>query len=138
MGRDGLTAVSDDRADGLTTEVPFVLPMGFVDVRGKVHRHGVMRLATARDEIAPQADPRVRDNPSYLTVLLLARTMTRLGELDRVDTDVIEQLFAADLAFLQGHYRRINQAGRPVADVRCPSCGHEFVVDLAGEAVGES
>ena len=96
-----------------------------------------MRLATARDEIAPQSDPRVRDNPAYLTVLLLARTVVQLGDLDRVGTDVVEDLFAADLAFLQDHYRRINQAGRSHTDVRCPSCSHNFPVDLAGEAVGE-
>ncbi len=137
MRSQAVSAVSDGTDTGLTTEVPFVLPKGSVDARGRLHRHGVMRLATARDEIAPQSDPRVRDNPAYLTVLLLSRTVTRLGDLDRVDTDVVEELFAADLAFLQGHYRRINQAGRAYTDVRCPSCSHEFAVDLAGEAVGE-
>lgn len=137
MNSHGLTAVAADADTGLTTAVSFTLPRGYVDARGRLHREGVMRLATARDEIAPQSDPRVRDNPAYLTVLLLARTVIRLGDLDRVDTDLIEELFAADLAFLQGHYRRINQAGRAYTDVRCPSCSHEFLVDLAGEAVGE-
>lgn len=125
-------------ADGaLRTEFDFVLPRGFVDGRGRLRRRGAMRLATARDEIAPQADPRVRENPAYLTVLLLARTVTRLDGVDEVDTHVIEGLFAADLAFLQDLYRRINQRGDTLADVRCPHCSHDFPVDLAGEAVGE-
>lgn len=126
----------------LHTEFVFVLPRGYVDERGRTHRDGVMRLATARDEIAPQADPRVRENPAYLTVLLLARTVTRLGKLHEVDTGVVEGMFASDLAFLQDLYRRINQRGDTCADVACPQCGHGFSVDLAGslagEAVGES
>jgi hypothetical protein len=132
-----LTAPGSSRDSGLQTEFPFVLPRGYVDARGRTHRDGVMRLATARDEIAPQADPRVRQNPAYLTVLLLSRTVTRLQGVDEVDTDVIESLFAADLAFLQDLYRRINQRGDTHADVSCPRCGHDFGVDLAGEAVGE-
>ena len=95
-------------------------------------------MATARDEIAPQTDARVRQNPSYLTVILLERTITRLGNLAAVDTFVVENLFASDLAFLQDLYRRINQEGRTEAEVTCPSCGHGFAVDLAGDAPGGS
>jgi hypothetical protein len=123
---------------GLRTEYPFTLPRGYVDEHGLVHRDGVMRLATARDEIAPQTDSRVRQNPSYLTVILLERTVTRLGSLSAVDTFVIENLFASDLAFLQDLYRRINSEGRTEAAVTCPSCGHDFAVDLAGDAPGGS
>jgi hypothetical protein len=122
---------------GLRTEYPFVLPRGYVDQHGTVHREGVMRLATARDEIAPQTDPRVRQNPAFLTVLLLERTVTRLGSVP-VDTFVIESLFASDLAFLQDLYRRINQEGHTEADVNCPACGHGFSVDVAGDAPGGS
>src|SRR5512147_685605 len=74
---------------GLQTEYAFVLPRGYVDASGTVHREGVMRLATARDEITPQRDPRVRENESYLTVLLLSRVVTRLGSLTQVHTGVI-------------------------------------------------
>ncbi|HEY6782191.1 MAG TPA: hypothetical protein VI296_03060 [Candidatus Dormibacteraeota bacterium] len=122
----------------LTTEFPFVLPRGYVDRKGVVHRDGVMRLATARDEIGPQSDPRVRQNPAYMTVLLLERTVTRLGSLPEVESHVIEGLFASDLAFLQDLYRRINQDGHTEAFVSCPSCHHEFTVDIAGERPGEA
>jgi hypothetical protein len=127
-----------DSPDGLRTEYPFVLPRGFVDDRGVVHRAGTMRLATARDEIAPQTDSRVRQNPAYLTVLLLERTITRLGTVPTVDGSVIENLFASDLAFLQDLYRRINQQGHTEVDVTCPSCGHGYTVDIAGDAPGGS
>ncbi|MEV4725296.1 hypothetical protein [Micromonospora humida] len=119
-------------AAGLRTEYPFVLPRGLVDDRGGVHREGTMRLATARDEITPQGDPRVRRNPAFLAVLLLARTVTRIGGVQTVDVDVIEHLFASDLAFLQDLYRRINQQGHTGAEVACPRCGERFAVDLAG------
>ena len=122
----------------IRTEFAFVLPRGFVDSGGRVHREGVMRLATARDELSPQTDSRVRQNPSYLTVLLLERTVTKLGSLPAVDTYVVENLFASDLAFLQGLYRRINQDGHTEATVPCPACSHEFTVDIAGDAPGES
>ncbi|MFJ7209245.1 hypothetical protein ACIQWR_37645 [Streptomyces sp. NPDC098789] len=124
--------------EALSTEYPFVLPRGYVDSSGTVHRDGVMRLATARDEIAPQADPRVRNNPAYLTVLLLERTVVSLGTLPETAGYVIENLFASDLAFLQDLYRRINQDGRTEAEVNCPSCGHDFTIDVAGDAPGES
>ena len=122
----------------LVTEFPFVLPRGYVDDEGTVHREGVMRLATARDEIAPLRDPRVRDNEAYLTVLLLSRVITRLGSLDGVTAGVVEGMFATDLSFLQDHYRRINTEGTPRAAVHCPSCEHGFEVELAGSRPGES
>jgi hypothetical protein len=123
---------------GLQTEYPFVLPRGYVDDSGTLHREGVMRLATARDEILPLRDPRVRENEAYLSVILLARVIVRLGTLTEVHAGVVERLFAADLAFLQDLYRRINQEGHTLAAVTCPSCGHDFQVDVAGDAPGES
>jgi hypothetical protein len=129
-----MTAPADET---LHTEYPFVLPRGYIDGRGAVHRAGVMRLATARDEIAPQTDPRVRANPAFLNVLLLERTVTRLGDLSDVDSTVIEGLFASDLAFLQDLYRRVNQEGNTQAQVACPQCGAGFAVDIAGGLPGE-
>ena len=97
-----------------------------------------MRLATARDEIMPQRDPRVRENEAYLTVLLLSRVVTRLGSIQQVTSGTIEGLFASDLAFLQDLYRRINQEGHTQAAVACPECKHQFTVDMAGGRLGES
>lgn len=117
----------------LRTEFPFVLPRGFVDPRtGEVHRDGVMRLATARDELVPLVDDRVRENPNYLTVVLLARVITRLGGLTDLHETQVEQFFASDLAFLQDLYRRVNAEGHAHASVTCPSCRHEFAVDVSG------
>jgi hypothetical protein len=124
--------------ESLRTEYPFVLPRGYVDEGGTIHRDGAMRLATARDEILPQRDPRVRDNEAYLTVLLLARTVTRLGTVSPISPATIEGLFASDLAFLQDLYRRINQEGTTQAAVTCPACRHEFTVEMAGGRLGES
>jgi len=122
----------------LVTEFPFVLPRGYVDAAGTVHRDGVMRLATARDELVPLRDDRVRENPAYLTVVLLGRVVTRIGSVTDIHAGIMENLFAADLAFLQGLYRRVNQEGHTRAGVTCPDCGHAFAVDLAGGRLGES
>ncbi len=123
---------------GLRTEFSFLLPRGYVDGSGTVHRDGVMRLATARDELVPLRDDRVRENPAYLTVVLLGRVVTRIGTIDDVHAGIIESLFASDLAFLQDLYRRINQEGHTRAAVTCPNCEHQFAVDVAGGRLGES
>src|SRR5947199_1985367 len=102
------------------TEFAFTLPVGYVDGSGVAHREGTMRLATARDEILPQRDPRVRDNEAYLTVILLSRVVTRLGTVSQVTPGTIEGLFASDLAFLQDLYRRINSEGHTQLGVSCP------------------
>jgi hypothetical protein len=122
----------------LRTEFPFVLPRGYVDGSGTVHRSGSMRLATARDELVPLRDDRVRENPAYLAVVLLARVITRLGTITDVHAGLVEDMFASDLAFLQDLYRRVNAEGHTRAAATCPSCGHEFAIDLAGGRVGES
>ena len=97
-------------AIGLQTEVEFTLPKGYIDGSGMLHRQGVMRLATAADEILPLRDPRVQQNAAYLTIIVLARVITRLGSLADIDTRIIEGLFAADLDYLQRLYERINSS----------------------------
>jgi hypothetical protein len=138
---------SVDRSEGhahpaeqptLRTEFPFVLPRGYVDDSGTVHRSGVMRLATARDELVPLRDDRVRENPPYLSVVLLARVITRIGTIEDIHAGIVEDLFASDLAFLQDLYKRVNAEGHTRATVTCPSCRHDFNIDLAGGALKES
>lgn len=133
-----VAAPAASTGDELRTEFPFLLPRGYVDASGTVHRDGVMRLATARDELVPLRDDRVRENAAYLTVVLLGRVVTRLGSIDNVHAGHIEDLFAADLAFLQDLYRRINTEGHTRAVVACPECGHDVEVDVAGSRLGES
>lgn len=124
--------------DVLQTEFEFTLPQGYVDDEGTRHQDGVMRLATAADEIKPLKDPRVRSNESYLTVILLSRVVTRLGSVESVSPHVIENLYVADLAYLQDLYERVNQRGADVVDAVCPACNEQFVVehDVMGAANG--
>jgi phage FluMu protein Com len=128
----------------LQTEYDFTLPQGLVDQDGTVHKRGVMRLATAADEILPQKDPRVQNNPAYQTILLLARVV-RIGSLPPpspgeygVEPAVIEKLFVPDLAYLQELYRRINN-GEPLGlSAKCPKCQETVVVSLSpGESLSQ-
>ena len=114
----------------MRTEIAFTLPRGYVDASGEAHREGLMRLATARDEIEPLRDPAVRENEAYLGVLLLARVVTRIGTVTDVTPAVVEGLFAADFDHLQKLYERLNTDGEAVGTIGCPSCGHTFEVDL--------
>jgi hypothetical protein len=121
------------------TEFPFVLPRGFVDPQsGQVYKAGVMRLATAKDEIVPLQDYRVQANRAYLVILLLSRVIVKLGDLPRVDIDIIENLFSTDLAYLQEFYRKINEEGAAKLHTACPSCKHEFDLDMVtGQVLGQ-
>ena len=108
------------------TEQEFTLPMGYLDDEGTLHRDGVMRLATAADEILPLKDSRVQKNPAYLTVILLSRVITRLGSLDAITPRTVEGLFAADLDYLQKLYNEVNRVGDGHAAVTCPQCQQTF------------
>jgi len=113
------------------TEYDFILPLGYVDKEGNLHRSGVMRLATAADEILPLRDPRVQSNQAYLIIILLSRVVIKLGSLSVINPQVIEELYATDLAYLQEFYNRINRDGRASMDAVCPKCEHEFELEMA-------
>ena len=107
----------------METVYEFTLPRGFVDNDGVVHKRGKMRLATAGDEISATRDPRVLSNPSYLTIVILAKVITEIEGLSTIVPNIIERLFTADLAFLQDMYQRINDVEPPTMKVVCPHCG---------------
>src|SRR3569832_1970955 len=110
------------------TEFEFVLPKGYVDKQGTLHREGTMRLSTAADEILPLKDPRVQQNPAYLTVIVLSRVIRKLGSLTDIHSGVIEGLYASDLAYLQTVYQELNGDGTHKTSVVCPKCEHSFAV----------
>ena len=118
---------------GFQTEVEFTLPKGYLDSNGDLHRHGVMRLATAADEILPLRDPRVQQNQAYLAVIVLARVITRLGEVTNIDTKVIEGLYASDLDYLQRLYERLNGSDQVEAAI-----GGTDAVSRGFQTVGEA
>ncbi len=108
------------------TEFEFTLPCGYLDEEGTLHREGVMRRATAADEILPLKDPRVMKNAAYLVVILLCRVVNRLGGVSQITPKVIENLYATDLAYLQDLYNKINALENGHSPVVCPQCQHEF------------
>jgi hypothetical protein len=120
----------------IQTEYEFRLPIGYQDEEGSLHRDGTMRLATAADEILPLKDPRVQSNEAYLIVILLSRVITKLGSVAQVNPKVIEGLYAADLAYLQEFYNRINRNGKASIATACPQCSHQYEMEMNG--VGES
>jgi len=115
----------------LQTEYEFTLPKGYVDEEGNLHKKGIIRLATAADEILPMKDPRVQRNPAYLTPIVLSRVITKLGDLQEVNPGVIEKLFIGDLAYLQELYQRVNGDGNVMLEVTCPKCGERFEEEIS-------
>lgn len=114
------------------TEFKFTLPKGYVDAEGNLHKEGTMRLATASDEILPQKDSRVQQNPAYFVVILFSRVITKLGDLTNITPKTIEELFSADLAFVQDFYQKINENGNTTIKASCPKCEHKFEVESNG------
>jgi hypothetical protein len=110
------------------TEREFTLPRGYLDDDGTLHRDGIMRLATAADEILPYRESEVQRNPAYLSVIVLSRVVTRLGTLQLITPKTIERLFAADVAYLQDLYNELNALEDEPRSVCCPHCEHEFEV----------
>ena len=125
----------------LQTEFSFNLPKGFIDKDGNLHREGIMRLASAADEIAPLQDPRVQRNSAYMSVILLSRVITRLGSLPDINPSVIERMFAADVSYLQDLYQQLNMNGHSYVTVSCPHCSEKFELDreefVREETLGE-
>lgn len=115
----------------IQTEFEFELPIGYVDKEGTLHKQGSMRLATAMDEITPLNDMRVQSNEAYLAIVLLSRVITRLGTLKHITTNVIENLFSADMAYLQAFYQQINENASTLRVIICPHCKQELKVDLS-------
>ena len=114
----------------IQTEHQFELPIGYQDEEGILHREGTMRLATAADEILPLKDPRVQGNQAYLIIILLSRVITKLGSMERINTKMIEGMYAADMTYLQEFYNQINRTGRASVSATCPKCAHGFEVEL--------
>ena len=124
------------RPDSLDTEFEFVLPRGSIDRDNRLHRVGVMRLATAKDEILVRQNRKVRENPAYSFLVMLSRTIVRLGSLEYVSPELLENLFLLDIAYLREYYNRINQQGDIYIPTQCPQCNNQFAVEL--ELAGES
>ncbi len=115
----------------LEVEFSFILPRGYADATGQVHREGSMRLATALDEIEAIHDPRVLSNEAYLPVALLSRVFTRLGSMPSITPAIVEKLYAADLAYLEDLYLRLNLHDQVTVEAVCPHCGMPFQMQVA-------
>lgn len=113
------------------TEFPFLLPRGFIDPQGQLHREGRMRLATAFDELESAQDVRVQTNAAFLPILLLSRVIMQLGTVQLITPQLIGSLFVSDLAYLEELYERINTPELVMLDVVCPVCSSQFPIQVA-------
>ena len=119
------------RKDKICSEFSFTLPRGLIDDQDRVHRQGVMRLATAKDEICIQREASVQENPAYGFLVMLSRVISRLGSLTAVNPGLLERLTIRDVAYLREFYNRVNQQGDAHISTQCPQCQAQYSVKLA-------
>jgi phage FluMu protein gp41 len=99
-----------------------------LNVNGKLIKKGVMRLATAGDELSVAQHPHVKNNPDYIALVLLSRVIVRLDKVDsEITPSLLEQLKTADFTFLQNMYSTINEGDAMKIRICCPECKKEFV-----------
>ncbi|MBW4599463.1 MAG: phage tail assembly protein [Calothrix sp. FI2-JRJ7] len=124
------------RRKELCTEFNFTLPRGLIDSQDRVHRHGIMRLATAKDELWVQQERKVQENPAYGALVMFSRVISRLGSLNSVTPEQLEELVLRDISYLREFYNRINQQSNTYIPAHCPHCDTQFNVrlELAGES----
>lgn len=125
-----------NRYSPVVESVPFTLPKGLVDREGTVHRHGVMRLATARDELFIHQNRQVKENPAYEILIRLSQVITDLGQFSNITPQLLEELPILDLVYLRDVYHHINHDQEPRISVDCPHCQNSFLLEL--NFVGES
>ncbi len=120
----------------MQTEYEFTLPRGYIDDSGQVHQQGRMRLAMSIDEVETMGDSRVQKNEAYIPILLLSRVITQLGGITAVTPQVVEHLFASDMAYLQDLYMHLNSSEKLMLGTQCPSCSQHFQVQLSPLGTG--
>jgi len=64
-------------------------------------------------------------------VVLLSRVVVQLGELPAISPQVIENLFASDMAYLEEIYMRLNSAENVRLGAICPHCGGKFEIQVS-------
>ena len=121
----------------MQTEFEFTLPRGYIDKQGRVYRNGRIRLATAHDEVEAVQHPQVQAHPAYLPLVLLARVILHLGSLETITPQLVENLFAADLSYLQDLYLRLNSTHSVLVSATCPHCTQKFQLQVAPLGIGE-
>ena len=57
--------------------------------------------------------------------------VTRLGNLPAVTPQIIEGLFASDLAYLEDLYLRLNSMEAVMVGAICPHCSNQFQLQIA-------
>lgn len=119
------------RKKDLQTEFAFTLPIGLIDNQGRLQRQGLMRLATAKDELFVYQESVRRDNESYDILLYLSQVILRLGNLVNITPKQLENLYLLDLRYLTEFYNRINQHRQAHIPVECPHCQNQFSVEFA-------
>lgn len=105
-------------------EFELLLPIGYTDEAGRVHRRAVLRKMRGHEE-ALLYDSGLTGG--RLVTELIRSCLVRLGDLSPVDAGVVAQLYTADRNYLLLELRRVTLGDRLQAAYRCPRCGGDVM-----------
>lgn len=100
-----------------------LLPVGYEDSSGEVHREAEVRAVTGGDEMWIGMSPEYNKHPNDLVykTLLLARTVTRLGPKTLITVSDIQKLHARDVRALEYAVYRITYGEDAIPEPDGPS-----------------
>lgn len=111
-----------------TNKTPMMLPGGFIDASGELHREVEINEITGRDEEAI-SNPNIANNSGKIITTLLAGTVTKIGSV-KVTEDVIRHLVTGDRDYLMIKLRQVSIGDEYIKGVKCPSCGAKYEVRI--------
>lgn len=103
-------------------EFEVMLPIGYTDAMGAIHRRAVLRKMRGHEE-ALLYDTTL--SPAQLVTQLIHHCLVRLGDLPAVEAEVVAQLYSADRNYLLLELRRITLGDQLQTWYTCPRCGAE-------------
>jgi hypothetical protein len=112
----------------------FTLPLGLIDSRGLVHRHGVMHLALDSKRSPVELQDVLESSTDY-RLSILSQAITHLGKLSSVTTDHLQRLVLQNEIYLWDTYKRACQVAQNHFSRTPCTFENRFLKGLLGDSV---
>jgi hypothetical protein len=112
----------------VSTHATFLLPGGYRDPDGELHREvELVPLSGREEELLADCEP---STSSTFVTMLLTRCVHRIGTVRPISSDIVRSLLIADRLYLILKLREVTFGARVQATVQCPWEGCQKKVDI--------